>query len=159
MALFLQFQIGADDYVLEARQVSQVVPLLTIKPLPQAPRGIAGVINYHGTVVPVVDLSEIALGQPARPHLSTRLILVPIQNAVPKQGSAQPLIGLIAEKVTQTIQRDPAEFRSCGVTTDAARYLGPVAASGSRLLQWIQVQELLPETLREALFRDAEAIA
>jgi chemotaxis-related protein WspB len=160
MALFLQFQIGDDGYVLEATQVVRVLPLVAIKRIPHAPTGVAGAINYHGTAVPVVDLSQIALGRPAPTHLSTRVILVPIRiGADTPGGDSKRLLGVIAEKVTQTIQRDPAEFGPAGVTTDAARYLGPVAGDGSRLLQWINVQELLPVEISAALFRELEASA
>ena len=56
------------------------------------------------------------------------------------KGGRERLLGLIAEKVTQTTQREPADFGPAGVTTGVARYLGPVAGDGSRLLQWINVQ-------------------
>jgi chemotaxis-related protein WspB len=160
MALFLQFRIGDDDYVLEATQVVRVLPLVAIKRIPRAPIGVAGAVNYHGTSVPVVDLSEIALGRPAPAHLSTRIILVPIRTGADAQGSGQErLLGVIAEKVTQTIQRDPADFAPSGVMTDSARYLGPVAAAGSRLLQWINVQELLSAQVSEAIYREMEGNA
>jgi len=46
MTLFLQFQIGADCYVLEAAQVVQILPLVEVKRIPGAPAGIAGAFNY-----------------------------------------------------------------------------------------------------------------
>lgn len=160
MTLFLQFQIGDDGYVLEATQVARVLPLVAIKRIPHAPAGVAGAVNYHGTAVPVVDLSEIALGRPASTHLSTRVILLPIRVCTDAQGGGQErLLGLIAEKVTQTIHRDPSEFRPSGVTSDAARYLGPVTAAGSRLVQWINVQELLPAEVSQVIFQQVEASA
>ena len=39
--LFLLFQLGNDRYVLEASRVVEVVPLLALKQLPQAPEGVA----------------------------------------------------------------------------------------------------------------------
>jgi chemotaxis-related protein WspB len=149
MTLFLQFQIGDDEYVLEAARVHRVLPLVAIRRIPHAPTGVAGTMNYHRTAVPVVDLSQIVLGRPASTHLSTRVILVPI-----RIGDQERLLGVIAEKVTQTTQRDAAEFGPTGVTTDGARYLGPIAGDGSRLLQWINVQQLLPAEVSAALFQD-----
>ena len=58
--LFLLFQIGKDRYALEASRVVEVVPLLALKELPQAPKGVAGLFNYRGALVPAVDLSELA---------------------------------------------------------------------------------------------------
>jgi chemotaxis-related protein WspB len=151
MTLFLQFQIGDDGYVLEAAQVTRVLPLVAIRRIPHAPTGVAGAINYRRTAVPVVDSSQIVLGRPASGHLSTRIILLPI-----RIGGQERLLGVLAEKVTQTTRRDAAEFGSTGVTTDGARYLGPVAGDGNRLLQWINVQQLLPAEVSAALFRNLE---
>lgn len=150
MALFLQFQIGDDGYVLEAAQVNRVLPLVAVRRIPHAPTGVAGAINYHRTAVPVVDLSQIVLGRPASTHLSTRIILMRIRS-----GGQERLLGLIAEKVTQTTQRDKAEF----APTDGTRYLIPIAGDGGRLLQWIDVQRLLPPEISAALFRDLEPSA
>lgn len=61
--LFLTFQIANDCYALEATQVIEVLPLLNIKRVPRAPCGVTGVFNYHGAPVPLIDLSELALGR------------------------------------------------------------------------------------------------
>ena len=42
--LFLLFRLGHDRYALEARRVVEVVPLLALKKIPQAPRGVVGEI-------------------------------------------------------------------------------------------------------------------
>lgn len=152
MTLFLQFEIGDDGYLLQATQVARVVPLVDIKRIPRAPAGVAGAFNYHGTAVPVVDLSEMALGRPAARLLSTRVILVPVPVGASAQGSER-LLGLIAERVTTTLERNPADFGPAGVMTEAAGYLGPVTAVGSRLLQWIDVRKLLPAAVSDAVFR------
>jgi chemotaxis-related protein WspB len=76
--VFLLFQLGSGRYALEASRVVEVVPLLEMKPLPQAPRGVAGIFNYRGRPVPAVDLSALTLGQPAserlRPGLSSSIV-------------------------------------------------------------------------------------
>src|SRR2546421_10050690 len=79
--LFLLFQLGTDRYALEASRVVEVVPLLELKRLPQAPEGVAGIFNYRGQPVPAVDLCALTLGQPARKRLSTRIIIVNLSGA------------------------------------------------------------------------------
>ena len=74
--LFLVFQLGKDRYAIEAHQVIEVLPLVNVKQIPQAPAGVAGVFDYHGTSVPLIDLAELALGKPSRRWMSTRIILV-----------------------------------------------------------------------------------
>jgi chemotaxis-related protein WspB len=145
--LFLKFRIGGEDYALDAPQIVEILPLLEITRVPQAPAGVAGLINYHGTPVPVIDLSEMTLGRPAQQHISTRLILV-------RYG--EHLLGLIAERATEMMRRDAASFIDPGIAIDAAPYLGPITQDGGRLVRWIKAQELLPPAISSVLFRQAE---
>ena len=147
--LFLLFQLGRDRYALDAAQVTEVLPLVRVKKIPHAPAGVAGVFTYRGTPVPVLDLSQLALGRPARSRLSTRVLLVPY----PAADGARRLLGLIAENATETLRREPADFVASGVQADGAPYLGPVATDARGLIQWIEVDKLLPATVREALFQ------
>lgn len=147
--LFLLFQPGRDRYALDAGQIAEVLPLVDIKPLPRAPEGVAGVFDYRGTPVPVIDLSQLMLGRPAAKHLSTRIVLA----RYPDAGGVMRLLGLLAEQATQTVRRDPGDFLASGVSHDAAPYLGPVASDERGLIQWIEVHKLLPAAVREALFK------
>jgi chemotaxis-related protein WspB len=154
MTLLLQFQMGADRYVIDTAEVVRVLPLVAIKHIPQAPRGVAGAFDFQGAPVPVVDLSELALGRPAERCLSTRVILVNYRDRV---GRAR-LLGLLAEKATQTVRRSRSEFVSSGVHCDQAPYLGPVASGSHGLVQWIDLSKLLPDSVREALFAQVEEV-
>jgi chemotaxis-related protein WspB len=146
--LFLLFQIGKDRYGLEASQIVEIVPLVTLKKIPQAPRGVAGIFNYHGVLVPVIDLSELTTGQLSAPRLSTRLILV----NYPVEAEKRHVLGLMAEMATETIHLDPTAFNDVGVDTPEAPFLGPVAKDGRGLIQRIEVKKLLPDALRDRLF-------
>ncbi|HKT74196.1 MAG TPA: chemotaxis protein CheW [Steroidobacteraceae bacterium] len=152
MKLFLQLWIGADAYLMEASRVVRVLPLVEMKSIPRAPAGVVGTFNYRGTAVPVVDLNELTLGRPAAHYRSTRLILVPLEPE-PAEGSGKHLLGVIAERVTDTVRCDPGNFMPAGVDGEAS-YLGPVVSHDGRLLQWVDVRKLLPQAVRVALFRD-----
>ena|SRR5437016_4192688 len=146
--LFLLFQLGKDRYALEASRVAEVAPLLALKRLPQAPKGVAGLFNYHGRPVPAVDLCELTTGTPAGDRLSTRIIIVNYQN-----GNQTPrLLGLIAEKATEMLRKNPQDFVQTGVNLPAAPYLGPVLMDALGTIQWIDEQRLLPEHMCESLF-------
>ena len=147
--LFLQFQLGQDRYVLDSSQVVEVLPLLGIKQIPQAPAGVVGAFNYRGKPVPVIDLSVLALGRPAQRHMSTRIIIV----LHPGADGTLHLLGLIAEKATEIVHRDPADFANSGVVNGDAPYLGPVATDPNGLVQRIEVTRLLPAAVREVLFK------
>jgi chemotaxis-related protein WspB len=146
--LLLLFQLGQDRYALDTSRVAEVLPLVDITRIPQAPPGVAGLFNYRGVPVPVIDLSQLTIGRPAQSRLNTRIVLV----HYPDGGGGTRLLGLIAEKVTETVRRDKADFVASGVTNDRAPYLGPVATDARGLMQWIDVESLLPASVRDVLF-------
>jgi chemotaxis-related protein WspB len=148
--LFLLFQIGKDRYGLEASQITEVVPLVRLKRIPRAFPGIAGIFNYHGILVPVIDLSELALGCASETCLSTRIIVVNYQ-AHTKKGH---VLGLMAERATEAIQLDPKTFSDLNVEVPDAPYLGPVARDAHGLIQWIEIKKLMPDALRDRLFQE-----
>ena len=151
--LFLLFQVGSDRYALDVRQIAEVLPMVAIKRIPLSPRGVAGVCNYRGVPVPVIDLSELAIGRPTQPRLGTRLVLVHYGDGT----GARHLLGLIAEKATETLRCAAEEFVASGVTDEATPYLGPVAAHAGSLIQQIEVDELLSTAVRSVLFRQGQA--
>lgn len=146
--LFLLFHLGQDRYMLDVRQVAEVLPLIGIMPIPKAPPGVAGIFNYRGTLVPAIDLSQVMLGRPARRRLHTRIILVHYT----EDSGATHLLGLIVEKVTDTQQRQPTDFSPSGVKVP---HLGPVATDRHGLAQRIEVNQLLPASVRELLFQQS----
>ena len=152
--LFLLFQLGSDHYAIEAAQVSEVLPLIAIKALPRAPPGVAGLINLRGVPVPVFDLSLLALGRPAPPRLSTRIVVVRYYapDGVPRS------LGLIAEQVTEIMRCEPSAFVAAGIANPTALWLGPVAPDPRGLIQWIDVARILPPSIRDLLSRALEDV-
>jgi chemotaxis-related protein WspB len=146
--LFLLFRLGLDRYAIEAKQVVEVLPLLSAKQVPQAPPAVRGVFDFRGQPVPLIDLTQLALGHPVREHLSTRIVLV----RHPDGRGGSRLLGLLAEHVTETLRRDPAAFTTSGVELPDAPWLGPVASEEGGLVQWLQVDQLLSPELRDLLF-------
>src|ERR1700722_10175864 len=146
--LYLLFQLGKDRYALEAGQVIEVLPLINFKRIPRAPSGVAGVFNYHGTPVPLIDLTELALGRPSQAKMSTRIVLI---NYLEESGKKH-LIGMVAEYVMETLQKAECDFVDSGVAATDSPYLGSVATEENGIIQRIEVSRLLPQSLREQLF-------
>ena len=151
--LFLLFQLDTDRYALPARDVTEVLPLVAMKHLPGAPPGVVGLVNYRGQTVPAIDLALLALGRPSAQRVSTRMLIL---NYPHPNGRAR-LLGVIVERATEMIAKDPADFRPIGITTSAARYLGPVAHDPRGMLQRIDVAALLTAELQAALFPEDAA--
>jgi len=144
--LFLLFQLGGDRYALPVNQVIEVLPLVEIKSIPLAPPGVSGIFNYRGTPVPVIDISQMTIGRPAELKLSTRIVLVKYDEL------EQQVVGLLAERATQLLRRDPKEFYDPGVSVASAPYLGQVTTDGTGLIQRIELVALLSGAVKKLLF-------
>jgi chemotaxis-related protein WspB len=134
----LSFHLGERAYAMPCLQILEIVPLARLEPVPGAPDYVAGQLDYRGHVVPVVDLRRLVAGEPCRAVLSTRIIIVK-QTAADAALSA---IGLVAERVTETITMDPAEFHRAGVDVEHLRFLRGIALGPRGTIQLFDVAVL-----------------
>lgn len=148
--LILQFRMGEDTYALDSRQVVRLLPAARLKRLPGAPRGVAGLLNFEGAPIPVLDLSQLTLGHPAAEHLSTRIILVQL----PAPDRQCRLLGLLAESATNIVHCESTDFAAAGITVQGARHLGPVASLGGILVQRLELERLLTAEAQAALTQE-----
>lgn len=144
--------LGEDRYVLNTAQIGEILPMVNLKRIPLAPPAVAGVFNYRGVPVAVVDLAQLTLGRPAQANLSTRIVLA---DYTERTGSRHQL-GLIAERATETIRLNPMDFGPCGIANEATAYLGPVTGDARGLIQWIDPAKILPPSLSARLVTDAQ---
>ena len=69
------FLLDEQTYGLHIWEVERIVRAVEVKPLPESPPHIRGIVNVQGRVLPVVDL-RIRLGQPTRDiHLEDHFII------------------------------------------------------------------------------------
>jgi chemotaxis-related protein WspB len=116
--LHLLFQIAGARHALDTSAVIEVLPLVRVQSLAPAVPGVAGVMDYRGAMVPVVDLSLRLTGTPTAPRLGTRLILV----APPGSGDASgPNAALLVERVLGTAKLKPEVLPSTGAHADGRR--------------------------------------
>ena len=144
----LTFEIDGQRYGLDISQVVEVVPAVRLRRLPGVPDYVAGIFRFRGAHVPVIDLNGLIGGKPAVPRLSTRLVLV----RHPGPAGVGRLLGLLAERMADGLDENAAAPVPTGVTAPEAPYLGPLGMSGGRTVQYVRVEHLLPDALRERLF-------
>lgn len=142
--LLLSFNINDDKYVIDTRNIIEVTTLVRLKKLPGSIKGIAGLLNYHGTSVPIIDISQLCDKQVQQNTLTTRIIIV--------NYTDNRLIGIKAENVTETIRINENDFESTGININENKFLGDVAEIDNRFLQLINIDQLLNDQIRESLF-------
>lgn len=147
--LLITFNIGEDRYAIDTRNMIEIVPQIDMKKIPMEENYIAGIFNYHGKAVPVIDISMLCRNSSSNSTLTTRIILIRLDDS--------HIIGLLADNLTQTIRITPDKFSSCGIQELEAEFLGDVAQHEDGMIQLVNVEQILNTTLKSRLYNSVEA--
>ena len=147
--LLLTFQIGNERYAVRATEVIEILPLATIRKIPQAPNYISGVLDYRNQILPVIDLVELTESRPHKKVLSSRII---VMNYPLNDINAS--IGVIAEKVTDTIDIKDEELSSSNIKLPNADYLGDIHNESGEFIQLVEIKSILTKDVQDMLFQD-----
>lgn len=151
--LMLLFYVGDDLYALDSSQVVEVIPRVILRKIHHAPEYVAGLFNYRGGIVPVIDLCHLIQGKPSRSHLSTRIIMV---NYVAKDNTRR-CFGLMAERVTETLNKPDTIWVDNGAQTDKPYpYLGGIIMDEKGMIQHIRLEYLLSDSQHQYLLKAGE---
>ncbi|MEM9265125.1 MAG: chemotaxis protein CheW [Cyanobacteria bacterium P01_F01_bin.13] len=141
--LLLLFRVGKEPYAIKATSVVEVIPRINLSKIHQPPPNIAGQFNYQGQIVPVLDLSKLLGGIGCRPVLSTRIVLVNLDQV----GDTKQLLGLMVEQVTDTLGCDQTMPVQDSVTISQAAYLGEKLLYGDEVIQCLRIDQLLTKAV------------
>lgn len=124
--------------------VDRVLPIVEVEPLPGAPEVLAGVINYHGAVIPVVDL-RARLGLARRePRLTDRLLLVRTRSRS---------LALVVDAVPGLAAVNAGAVRDRSTLDPSLRDVAGVAALDDGLMVIQDLEALLSDDEERALER------
>lgn len=151
--LFLQFKVKDNRYILEAKDIIEIVPYANLKRIPKAPPYVAGLLNYRGDTVPVLDICFVMSDKPCEAKLSSRIALANYKD----DDDQSACIGLLIEHLTETIRFDENDFYDSGVTLEGSPYLGKVIIDDNCIVQVVDVKKIIPEAARDVLFRHAHS--
>lgn len=148
--LLLLFEIVDGRYALPVDQIIEIVPMVKMKKIPRAPDYVAGIINYRGTPMPVIDLCSLIEGRPCEQRFSTRIILVHYR----LRDDRQCILGLLAERVTETVKTKHKVLPPSGILMDDALYIGITGDSDDEMVRCFDIQVMIPESVVETLCQD-----
>ncbi|MGK7946604.1 MAG: chemotaxis protein CheW [Microcystaceae cyanobacterium] len=149
--LLVLFHLGSDQYAIDSLRVIKMIPLVILKPVSASLSPIAGVFNYGGQLVPVIDLRQLIQGKPCQKLLSTRIILISPPNA-PENAT---ILGLMAEKVTDTITKNQQDFTASQFQDLNSLYLGDMIHDDQGMIQYLRLEHLLSELQQKQLIPPA----
>lgn len=144
--LMLIFHIGDDCYGCSCDWIVEIVPNVLLKQLPHSPSYFAGLMNYSGESVPVIDFTTVMLDRPSNHLMSNRIIIFndPIKNKNFKQ------FGLIVEEVVEAVEMDVNLFVETGLEIKNTTFLKGIYNSESGSIQLIKIDSLY-ESLAQRL--------
>lgn len=141
--LLLLLAVCEQLYAIDTEAVVEVIPQVMLRPLCGAPDHLRGVFNFRGRVVPVVDVTQLIAGAPCADHLSSRIIMVRHSSAAGESA----LLGLLAERVTDTLLKPLASFRPAEGAAAQRPFLGGVALDQRGLIQLLLCDRLAAAAL------------
>jgi chemotaxis-related protein WspB len=139
--LILIFYVGKNLYAIESSRVVEVIPRVSYREAHHVPEYVVGVFNYRGSIVPVLDLCHLIRGTPSKGYLSTRVMMV----SYPQPGGALQYIGLMAERVIETLNTAETEFKDAGIQANEAPYLGGIITDKRGMIQRIRLEQLFSD--------------
>lgn len=149
--LTVMFHLGEESFAINAERVEIIIPALTLRAVPGAPAYVAGRFEYRGRIVPVIDLGQLILKRALKPGLSSRYLLIRYQ----KHDGSKALLGLWAERVTETLEVPDTLLAEGGVTPPDAKYLGRIFTTPEgAIIQCVTPSDLLPAEVRDMLFQE-----
>jgi purine-binding chemotaxis protein CheW len=120
------FRIGEQEFAIGVAVVERVVRAVEIAPLPEAPRGVRGVINLQGRVVPVFDL-RARFGQPGRELSTSDHFLI--------AHTHWRMVALLVDAVIGVVARSPAQMTPASeILPDLASISGVMKLDGGLVL-------------------------
>jgi len=139
--LMLLFYLGDILCTLKCEKVREITPLVNLKKVLHAPDYFAGYFNYRGMIVPVIDLRQFIYGHPCHKRLSTRIILADY-----KKKDSHPIIGFMAERITEAVMKPEDAVLTMGLNIPEAPYLGNLVIEKKEMIQYIDLEKL-PQSL------------
>jgi purine-binding chemotaxis protein CheW len=87
------FALEGQNYAVDIMKIRQIIRPTKIRPLPQAPEFLEGVISLRGAVIPVMDLRK-RFGMKIDPAREPRVIIVSVERQV---------VGVVVDEVSEVI--------------------------------------------------------
>jgi len=125
---YLTFSLAKEEYGIGILKVREIIGLMPVTTIPQAPHFVKGVINLRGKVIPVIDL-RLRFGiEEVEPTDRTCIIVVEVQGP-----SGQIQMGLVVDSVSEVINikaEDIEETPSFGAALESDYILGMAKING-----------------------------
>lgn len=132
---FLIFSVHSVEYGIDIGNVTEIIGIQYMTPIPNAPPYVRGITNIRGTIVPVVDM-RLRFGiEEAEYSERTCIVLISSENMH---------IGLIVDSVEDVVQLAPDNILPLpqGSVAENNKYLKAIGKDGESIKQIIDIEKI-----------------
>jgi purine-binding chemotaxis protein CheW len=132
----VSFNIGGEEFGVDILQVQEIIRMLEVTRVPNAPEYVDGVINLRGRVIPIIDLRR-RFGMPRKDHdKNTRIVVVELVGQV---------VGFVVDAVSEVLRipRSVTEPPPSFVGGVREEYITAVGKLEDRLLILLDLEKVL----------------
>jgi len=136
--LMLLFHVGQDRYACGCEHILEIIPSIELKPLSHMPEYVTGSVIYGGKPLPVIDWCHLVGEGSCQSSFHTRIIIFRV-------GSEERVFefGLMAERVTKTMNISDKEFVDSGVKVEGFTFFDKVMTDEWGSTQLINLEKLV----------------
>ncbi|MCA9759635.1 MAG: chemotaxis protein CheW [Candidatus Eisenbacteria bacterium] len=139
---FLSFTLGTEAYALEIMKVKEITANTDVTHVPNVPDYFRGVINLHGSILPVIDLRK-KFGLPFAEDTPQTCIIV-VQH---DRGGVSRVVGLVVDSVSEFVDLSNEDIEAtpnfgAGIDT---RFIRAMAKRDGLVITLLDVDNVLAD--------------
>ncbi len=140
----VSFKISKEEFGVDILKVQEIIRMMKVTKVPNAPDYVDGVVNLRGKVIPVVDLRK-RLGMQIKEHdKNTRIIVIELTDKT---------IGFIVDEVNEVLRipksiTEPPPKMVAGINSE---YITAVGKLEDRLLILLDLEKVFGKEEKELL--------
>jgi purine-binding chemotaxis protein CheW len=130
------FRVGSETFGVSIQAVHEIVRLMEITAVPDAPVYIEGVINLRGKIIPVVDL---------RKRFGEKTITASKKNRILVAEVGNKMVGLVVDSASEVLKIPPANIDPPPNVFEEGElnYVTGVAKLGNRLIILVELSKIM----------------
>lgn len=130
------FKLGNEEYAIPIMQVQEIIRMIDITAVPQAPDFVEGIISLRGRIIPIIDLMKRFNLEGGEHSDEMRIIVVDVQNQT---------VGIIVDMVSEVSNLGEDDISPSPVTLSNTAYLSGVGKLDGRLIILLDLDYILTE--------------
>ena len=136
MLQLVSFKIGEEEFGVDILNVQEIIRMVEVTRVPNAPSFVEGVINLRGKVIPIVDLRRRLMMAEKSKDKNTRIVVVELERKV---------IGFIVDSVNEVLRinkniTEPPPPMVSGIDSEFITAIGKL---DDRLLILLDLEKIL----------------